>query len=148
MDGLKPIHDVKLLNLNTPLRMLSFLWAGVRYHDSTLSHLLQSDQVGTNKAQCLLTCGHLLASWCDPLHSCFSLKEKREGGAPSFSLPSPTLSPFPPAPYHLFRSSNFHLKHVELILPLHRFLFFPSFWETSSTQLQSDRKIQQQNILS
>lgn len=76
----------------------------------------------------------------------FSKKSGRER-ALSFSLPSPALSPFPPAPRHLFRSTNFHLKHVELILPLHRFPFFPSFWGTSDAQFQSDRKTQQQNIL-
>lgn len=68
------------------------------------------------------------------LHSCFQQKVKqeereREGrrpGSPLF-LPSVThtLPLSPPAPRHLFRSGNFHLKHVELILPLHRFSLFP-----------------------
>jgi len=67
------------------------------------------------------------------------------GESPFFSLPSPALSPLPSAPHHLCRSTNFHLKHVELILPQHKFCF-PPFSERP--RLQSGRKTQQQNILS
>lgn len=78
----------------------------------------------------------------------FSKTSERERAPFFFFLPSVTrVLPLSPAPHHLFRSTNFHLKHVELILPVHRFLFSPLFfWETSNPQLQSDRKTQQQNI--
>lgn len=60
----------------------------------------------------------------------FSKRSGREGGREhSLSPFRHPLSPFPLAPHHLFRSTNFHLKHVELILPLHRFLFSPLFQE-------------------
>lgn len=62
-----------------------------------------------------------------PAFLVFLFKDKREGESP-LSLPSVTrILPLSPAPHHLFRSTNFHLKHVELILPVHRFLFSPLF---------------------
>lgn len=60
----------------------------------------------------------------------FSKTSERERAPFFFFLPSVTrVLPLSPAPHHLFRSTNFHLKHVELILPVHRFLFSPLFFE-------------------
>lgn len=100
--------------------------------------------------QGLLTCGHILLSWCDLLCSCFFFfylfkkNSRRERERENRSTRS---SPFPTAPHHLCGSTNFHLKHVELILPLHGDSPHHFFGGTSNTPRLQSGGTKQQNIL-